>query len=97
MKNTLCKVSSFIVNLFIGAVSVIALAVIYAFIFEENNKDHDVGLGVLVLFIWLSALIIPNLFFKTRGKFSIKEVVIFQVMPFVLGTSLYIFYQLVFR
>ncbi len=76
MKNVLCKGSSVFVNLMEGAASILAIAVICAFIFEANNKDNDVGLGVLVLLIWLSVLIIPNLFFKFCGKFRIKDVAV---------------------
>ncbi|MBQ8515712.1 MAG: hypothetical protein IJ496_09980 [Ruminococcus sp.] len=97
MKNILCKSSSVIVNLIEGAAAILAVAVIYSFIFESNNKDHDVGLGVFVLLIWLLVLLIPNLFFKFKGKFCIKDVAIFQFVPFLLGAALFTVYQLVLR
>lgn len=95
MKNVLCKSSSVIVNVIEGAVAILAVAVIYSFIFETNNKDHDVGLGIFTLLIWLSVLLIPNLFFKFRGKFRIKDVAFFQLVPFILGAALFTVHQLV--
>lgn len=95
MKNVLCKCSSFFVNLIEGAASMFAVAVIYAFLFEANNKEHDIGLGVIILLIWLLVLIIPSLLFICCGKFRIKDVVIFQCVPFILGVALFTVYQLV--
>lgn len=89
MKNVLSKIGSFIINLIEGAVGIISVAVIYAFIFESDNQDHDVGLGIFVLLIWLAVLLIPNLFIKFVNKFRIKDVMIFQFVPFVLGAVLY--------
>lgn len=94
-KNVLCK-SSFLVNLIEGAVTVLAVAVSYAFIFEED-KDQDIELGLFVSLVWLLCLLITNLFFKFFGKFRIKETLFFQLVPFVSGATLFIVYQLVLR
>ena len=64
MKNILCKSSSILVNLVEGVVAVIALAISYAFIFEKDNQDHSIGLGLFVLLVWMLVLLIPNLFFE---------------------------------
>jgi len=97
MKNILCKISSVFVNLIEGTIAILAVATIYSFIFEANNKDHDVGLGIFVFLIWMLILIIPNLFFKFGSKFCIKEVVFFQLVPFISGAALFTIYQLVLR
>lgn len=97
MKNVLCKSSSVFVNLIEGAAAIPAVAVIYSFIFEADNKDHDVGLGVFVLLIWLLVLLMPNLFFKFGGNFRIKDVMMLQLVPFTLGAALFTVYQLVLR
>ena len=64
MKLNLCKCSAVLLNLFEGAVAVIALAMIYAFMFEANNSNHSIGMGLLVLLVWLAVLCIPNLLFR---------------------------------
>ncbi len=96
MKNVLYKCSSVVVNLLEGAVSVLAIVLIYAFIFEKNNTNHDIGVGVVVILIWLLVLVTPNVLFKLCGKFHIKDVIIFQVAPFITGAVLYILFQLMF-
>ena len=95
MKNVLYKCSSFVVNLLEGAVSVLAISVINAFIFENNNSNHDIGLGIFVLLIWLLLLLTPNVLFKLCGKLHKKDVIIFQIVPFITGAVLYILFQLV--
>lgn len=62
LKNILRK-SSFLVNMIEGAATVPAVAVIYSFIFEIDNIDHDVNLGIFILLIWLLGLLTTNLFF----------------------------------
>ncbi len=91
MKNILCKTGSVLINFIEGAAAIIAVAVIYTFIFETDNiRDHDVGLGVWFLLIWLLVLFTPNLFFTFGGKFRKKEIMIFQLVPFILGAGLYV-------
>ena len=94
MKNIVCK-SSFIVNLIEGVVAVIALTISYAFIFERDNRDHDIGLGLFILFAWIFALLIPNLFFRFVGKFHIKDTLFFQFVPLIIGAVIYTIYQFV--
>lgn len=96
LKNILRK-SSFLVNIIEGAATVPAVALIYSFIFEVDNIDHDVDLGIFILLIWLLGLLMTNLFFKFWGKFRIKDVIIFQFVPFLLGTVLFTVYQLVWH
>ena len=87
LKNILRK-SSFLVNMIEGAATVPAVAVIYSFIFEIDNIDHDVNLGIFILLIWLLGLLITNL---------IKDVIIFQLVPFLLGAVLFTVYQLIWH
>jgi hypothetical protein len=94
MKNVLCK-SSFIVNLIEGVAAVIALTVSYAFMFERDNQDHDMGLGVFILAAWIFVLLVPNLVFRIVGKFHMKDTLFFQFAPLLLGAVLYTVYQLV--
>ena len=94
MKNIICK-SSFIVNLIEGVVAVIALTISYAFIFEKNNQDHDIGLGLFILSAWVSLLLIPNLLLIFVGKFRIKDNILFQFTPLILGSVIYTIYQFV--
>lgn len=96
-KTYVLKISSFIVNLIEGAIAILAMAVIYSFVFEENNKDHDIGLGFFVLFIWFIVLFMPNIIFKFIVKLNKKDMVIFQVLPFLLGAISYLAFQLVVR
>ncbi|MCR4887622.1 MAG: hypothetical protein K5979_00380 [Ruminococcus sp.] len=95
MKNILCKSSSILVNLIEGVVAVIALTISYAFIFEKDNQDHSIGLGLFVLLVWMLALLIPNLFFKFGGKFHIKDNLYFQLAPLIFGAGIYIIFQFV--
>ena len=62
LKNILRK-SSFLVNMIEGAATVPAVAVIYSFIFEIDNIDHDVNLGIFILLIWLLGLLMTNFFY----------------------------------
>ncbi len=94
MKNIWCK-SSILVNLIEGAFAVIAVAISYSFIFEADSQDHDIELGLFVALVWLLGFLITNLFFKFVGKFRIKEILFFQLVPFVLGATLFTVYQLV--
>ena len=94
MKNIICK-SSFIVNLIEGVVAVIALTTSYAFIFERDNQDHDIGLGLFILSAWVSLLLIPNLLLIFVGKFRIKDNILFQFTPLILGSVIYTIYQFV--
>lgn len=96
LKNILRK-SSFLVNMIEGAATVPAVAVIYSFIFEIDNIDHDVNLGIFILLIWLLGLLMTNLFYFFGGKFRIKEVIIFQLVPFLLGAVLFTVYQLIWH
>ena len=95
MRNILYKSSAVIINLIEGAVAVIAFAVSYAFMFETDNQDHSIGLGLFVLLTWLFVLMIPNLFFRFSGKFRIRELLFFQFIPFVLGAVVYLIFQFV--
>lgn len=95
MKNILCKSSSILVNLIEGVVAVIALSISYAFIFEKDNQDHSIGLGLFVLLVWMLVLLIPNLFFKFNGKFHIKDNLYFQLAPLILGAGIYTIFQFV--
>lgn len=95
MKNISLKRSSIIFNLIEGVIAVIALTISYAFIFEKNNQDHDIGLGLFISFVWMLVLLIPNIFYKIIGKFHIKDTLYFQLAPLVLGSGIYIIFQLV--
>ena len=95
MKNILCKSSSVLVNLIEGVAAVIALTMSYAFIFERNYKDHDIGLGLFVLIVWMLVLLIPNIIIKFSGKFRIKDNLLFQLAPLAVGAGIYSFFQLV--
>lgn len=95
MKNILCKSSSILVNLIEGVVAVIALSISYAFIFEKDNQDHSIGLGLFVLLVWMLVLLIPNLFFKFSGKFHIKDNLYFQLAPLIFGAGIYTIFQFV--
>ncbi len=95
MKTILCKSSSVIVNLTEGIAAVIALTMSYAFIFEKDNRDHSIGLGLFVLLVWLSVLLIPNVFIRSCGRFYIKDTLFFQLAPLILGAGIYILFQLV--
>ncbi len=94
MKLNLCRYSAVLLNLIEGAAAVIALAVIHAFIFEANNSNHSVGMGMLVLFIWLAVLCIPNLLFRIFAGFRLKDGVLFQLLPFLAGAFLYALFQI---
>ena len=95
MKNILCKSCSILVNLIEGVVAVIALTISYAFIFEKDNQDHSIGLGLFVLLVWMLVLLIPNLFFKFSEKFHIKDNLYFQLAPLILGVGIYTIFQFV--
>lgn len=94
MKNVLYKGSSVFINLIEGAVAVLAFAMSYGFIFEKYNTNHDSGLGVFVLLVWMLVLLMPNLFFILDGKFSKKENLYFQLVPFILGSGIFIVFKL---
>ncbi len=87
--------SSILLNMIEGAAAVVALAMIYAFVFEANNSNHSVGMGILVLFIWLAVLCIPNLLFRIFAGFRRKDGVLFHLVPFLAGAFLYILFQIV--
>ena len=90
------NICSFIVNLIEGAIAVFAVSAIYAFIFDPYNNVHQVGIGVIVLFIWLIILFTPNIMFKFIGKLTIKDIAVFQIFPLLLGAISYVvFFQLI--
>ena len=89
MKNALCKGSSALLNLIEGFIGVFAFVLVYAFIFEKYNTNHDVGLGLMVLFFWLLILITPNLMYKFGAKFKVRDVILFQLLPFIIGAAAY--------
>ena len=95
MKAILCKSSSVLVNLIEGVIAVIALTMSYAFVFEKDNQDHSIGLGLSVLLVWMLVLLIPNILFKFGRKFHIRESLYFQLAPLVLGAVIYIIFQFV--
>lgn len=95
MKLNLCKCSAVLLNLFEGVAAVIALAVIYSFLFEAANSNHSIGMGLLVLLVWLAVLCIPNLLFRIYPGFRRKDGVLFQLVPFLAGAILYILFQIV--
>lgn len=88
------KFSSFIINFIEGVITILAIAVIYSFILEADYKDHDVGLGFFVLFIWLILFFVPNIILMFFGKFQKKDKVIFQFIPIFLGAISYTVFQL---
>ncbi len=89
MKNKVLKILCSIVNLFAGMVGIIAFAVAGSFIFEKDNKDHDIQLGVFVLMISLLIVFSYNVLFSVLGKFNIKSTFLYQILPFCLGGALY--------
>ena len=95
MKNKLYKSSSIIINLLEGVIAVIALTMGYAFIFERDNQNHSIGLGIFVLLVWILVLLIPNILFKLGGKFRIKDTLFLQIVPLIIGAGIYIIFQLV--
>ena len=95
MKNILCKSSSVFVNLMEGVIAVIALAMSYAFIFEKDNQDHSIGLGLFVLLVWMLVLLIPNIIFRFGAKFHRKDHLYFQFIPLIAGAGIYMILQFV--
>ena len=93
----LYEVDILLKNILRKSSTVPAVAVIYSFIFEIDNIDHDVNLGIFILLIWLLGLLMTNLFYFFGGKFRIKDVIIFQLVPFLLGAVLFTVYQLIWH
>lgn len=95
-KDYAIKKCSFIINLIEGAIAVFAVSAIYAFIFEPNNIVHQTGIGVIVLLIWLTILFTPNIMFKFIVNLSKKDMVVFQILPLLLGAIFYVvFFQII--
>lgn len=95
MKLNLCRTAAALLNLIEGAAAVIALAVVYAFLFETGNSNHSIGMGLFVLFLWLAVLCIPNLLFRIFAGFRRKDGILFQLVPFLAGALLYAVFQIV--
>lgn len=95
MKLNLCRTAAALLNLIEGAAAIIALAVVYAFLFETGSTNHSIGMGLLVLLIWLAVLCIPNLLFRIFAEFRRKDGILFQLVPFLAGAFLYILFQIV--
>lgn len=93
-KYSVIRRTSYITNLAEGVVSVIALAISYTFIFEEENQDLDAPLGYFFFMIWLFMLLIPNIAFCILGRFSKKDVLFFQILPIIVGAAAYLIFQL---
>ncbi len=94
LKNVLYRSTSILINLIEGAITVLSIAISYSFIFETDNIDHDTGLGIFILLVWLLIMLVPNLILKLYCKFHRKDIIFFQLIPFLLGTVIFITYQL---
>lgn len=79
------KLLCFIVNLFGGVIGIIACAIIYSFIFEIDNPEHSIGLGIITLLVALSLILCPNLLFYFKLDFKSQDVIIYQILPFFMG------------
>ncbi len=89
------KAGSFAFNLLAGAVAVIAAVVSYAFLFGADQTDRSAGLGLFAAGVGLVFLLVPNLVLVLGGRFRGKEILLFQMLPLVLGAAGYLFFQLV--
>lgn len=88
------KTVSVLINLIQGAAAVLAAAVFWAFCFERDNPDHDTAIGVTVLILWLFVLILPNCLITLGAKFRKRDILLYQVLPFISGAAAYIIFQL---
>ncbi len=88
-KFRIVRVCSFLMNLLIGAIAVIAAVVGYAFIFESDNSDHDTRMGVFLWFLGILAVFFPNISFSIVWEFQKKEIMIFEILPMLIGGAAY--------
>ncbi len=95
MKGNLFRAGSAAFNLLAGAVAVIAAAVCYAFWFGADQADRSGELGLFTAGAGLLSLLMPNAVLLFGCKFRVKEMLLFQMLPLVLGAAGYTFFQLV--
>ena len=93
MKAFLCRACSAVVDLIEGALAVIALTVSYAFILEKDDPDHSTGLGLFIFLVWLVLLLVPDLIFIFGFKFRMRDTLLFQLLPLILGAGIYLICQ----
>ncbi len=80
-------------NIFVGAVGFLLAVLVYAFMFEANNNNHSIQLGVICLLAFLVLLLLPNVIFFYKCKCNIKKVLIYQGLPIILGMLFYYIFQ----
>ena len=97
MKNVINKILCFIINIMIGGIAFFSFLLFYAFALDPYENDHDLQTGIMFLLISLTIIVFPNLRFFFCNKFNIKELLIYQILPMVLGVILYIIFISFFR
>ncbi len=88
------KVTCFVINCIIGAVSTILFFVFYSFTFDANNDEHSIQLGLFSLLYCSFIAIVPNILFYHFLKHNKVQLLLYQIIPFVLGGGSYIILQI---
>ncbi|MBQ7521830.1 MAG: hypothetical protein IJU14_03015 [Clostridia bacterium] len=94
VRNIFLKGISVAVNLVEGAVGIIAFACVHDLLIVEPNSDPVGGLGVYLFLAWLVILLVPNFLLTLHFDFRKKYMMIFQLLPFVIGAVIYIVFQI---
>ena len=93
VKNIFLKSISVVVNVVEGAVGIIAVACIHDLLVVEPNSDPVGGLGIYLLLAWLVILFVPNFGLSWRFAFRRKQILLFQLLPFIVGAIIYMVFQ----
>lgn len=94
MKRVIYRILCFLINIPIGAIGFLFIVLGFSFIFENDNPDHSVQLGIFCYFLALVILILPNILLYYKGKFDKKRMILYQVIPAIIGGVLYCIFQI---
>lgn len=87
-KYSFVRICSVLMNLMTGALALIAAIIGYSFTFDAG---YSTRMGVFLWFLGLLAVFFPNVSFYLVFEFRKKDVVLFQILPMIIGAIFYFF------